>query len=407
MKKEELKEICLSESDDFENAKIIYEELYLCYFVRKKDKKPTVESFDFERNAGVYINMLVERIRNYSFRIEKFNRFKIRHPDRIINAPDEVDRLGEFWICVKYIKPYLMGRLRTRDDLIQTPDNLFPRLFVNNMACQDGKGSSETMRRLSFALSQAHILYGNEFYVLQYDMKKFYDNIEHNVAKKLFSELPRCAYKTVCNIIDSYHCTRDNDDCYAIRENPNGEYGVPKGTLISQWVGVMLLDPLDKFITERLGAFFGIRYMDDGVYFFRTKYEARDSLMAINKYIESHKLGIKFNEEKTSYYKASRGINFCGWFYKVMPDHTVIKRLITDKKKEQYGNFKTIQHMYKYEYISLEQAFAKIRGIFCHLNKGDTFRLRLYYQKRFSLSHDKGTDLQEVYNEEEKSFELF
>ena len=48
MKKEELKEICLSESDDFENAKIIYEELYLCYFVRKKDKKPTVESFDFE-----------------------------------------------------------------------------------------------------------------------------------------------------------------------------------------------------------------------------------------------------------------------------------------------------------------------------------------------------------------------
>lgn len=404
MKKEELSAIGISESDDFENAAIIYKELYICYFVRKKEKKETEESFDFERSAGEYISKLVDRIMNYSFRIEKFRHFKIHNPDRIINAPDETDRLGEYWLCQKYIIPYLMGLIRQKTELVQTDLNLFPRLYVNNMACQEGKGTSETMRRLSFALSQAHVMYGNEFYVFQYDIKKFYDNISHEAAKELFKDLPLCAYKTVCNVIDSYHCNADNTDCYAVRDNPYGVYGFPKGTLVSQWVGVMILDKLDRYLTSGGKSFFGIRYMDDGVFFFRSKYEARSAMEYTMRYLEKAGLGIRINMKKSCYYKASRGINFCGWFYKIMPDHSVIKRIASHKKKEQYGKFKTIQHLYKYDYITFDQAIVKMRGIFAHLDKGDTFRLRRYYQERFYLTHGNKNQrlIEEEHNEKEK-----
>lgn len=402
MNKNELHEIGICESDTFEDAAIIYKELYICYFVRRKQKRETEESFEFARNAGVYIDELVRRLTDYSFRIEKFNKFKIHNPERIINAPDEIDRLGEFWLCHKYVKSYLMGLLKPRDDLIQTDINLFPRLYVNNMACQEGKGSAETMRRMDLALSQAHILYGNDFYVFQYDVKKFYDNIAHDVAKELFKELPLCAYKTLCNVIDSYKCTADDPNCYAIKDNPDRTYGLPKGTLVSQWVGVKLLDDLDRALSELRGAIFEIRYADDCLCFFRTKYEARHAMEFTQKYLERANLGIKLNSEKTSYYKVSRGINFCGWNYMVMPDHTVIKRLITKKKKEQYGEFKDIQHLYRNNIITYEQVVSKYRGIFAHLSHGDTFRLRRYYQNRFYLSHNKKHD-KEDYNEKEKN----
>ena len=68
------------------------------------------------------------------------------------------------------------------------------------------------------------------------------------------------------NVIDSYKCTANNPNCYAIKDNPDRTYGLPKGTLVSQWVGVKLLDDLDRALSELRGAIFEIRYADDCLY---------------------------------------------------------------------------------------------------------------------------------------------
>lgn len=378
----------ISESDEFEDKKIIYDELYICYVARKQKKRETLESFHFSSNAGQLIDELVERIVHGDFKIQSFHQFYIFNPKRLINAPDEVDRLGEFWLCEKYIKPYLKGELSPDKSLVKSNDNLFPRLYTNNVACQKGKGSAEAMRRLAYALSQAHILYG-DFYVIQYDIKKFYDNIEHEAAKDLFKELPKCAYTMTSNIIDSYSCSVNTPECYAARKNPQKSYGMPKGTLISQWTGVMLLDPLDRLIDDTDNVLFTMRYCDDCVTLVKTKKDAVNVLNLVKNYLRDNELGIELNEKKTAYYPISRGVNFCGFRYTVMPDHSVIKRILWHKKKEQYGEFKTIQYLYRNEIITFQEAMDRYRGIFAHLNKGDTYRLRRYYQERFYLSHNK------------------
>jgi hypothetical protein len=225
--------------------------------------------------------------------------------------------------------------------------------------------------------------------VVQLDIKKFYDNMNHEAVKKLFEGLPKCAYKTICNIIDSYHSTPDMPECYAYDTDPTGVYGMPKGTLISQWAAVLMLDPVVRLLADSVNCLYAMSYMDDILAIFPDKYSARSAFNAAQKYLSDHALGIKFNERKSQCYKITRGINFCGFRYMLMEDHSVIMRELTNKKKGMYGNFKSIQYNYKYGYIDGERAAAKIRGMFAHLERGDTYRLRKYCQERFYLSHNK------------------
>ena len=47
--------------------------------------------------------------------------------------------------------------------------------------------------------------------------------------------------------------------------------GIPLGFYISQWLANYILEPLDKFITEKLGLKDFVRYMDDMIFFDNAK----------------------------------------------------------------------------------------------------------------------------------------
>lgn len=63
-----------------------------------------------------------------------------------------------------------------------------------------------------------------------------------------------------------------------------------------------------------------------------------------------------------------------------------------------------IMHLYKYDYITFEQAIAKMKGMFAHLDKGDTSRLGRFYRERFYLTHGNKNQrlIEEEHNEKEK-----
>lgn len=61
--------------------------------------------------------------------------------------------------------------------------------------------------------------------------------------------------------------------------------GIPLGFYISQWLANYLLEPLDKFITEKLGIKKYMRYMDDMVFFDNAKKVLHKVIEEIQKFI--------------------------------------------------------------------------------------------------------------------------
>lgn len=61
--------------------------------------------------------------------------------------------------------------------------------------------------------------------------------------------------------------------------------GIPLGFYISQWLANYLLEPLDKYIVEKLGFDKFIRYMDDMVIMSNSKKKLRQAIIEIKKFL--------------------------------------------------------------------------------------------------------------------------
>lgn len=109
------------------------------------------------------------------------------------------------------------------------------------------------------------------FYVFKYDIRHFYDSIDHDVLKnKLARKINDRRYlELLFNLIDSY---------------PDG---LPKGYYSSQWFANFYLLELDHYIKNELRAPYYMRYMDDCVILSRNKKELRKMKEAIENYLNN------------------------------------------------------------------------------------------------------------------------
>lgn len=345
----------------------IYTELFEIWADRIKTKTYTYEAFEFERNAGAEMRRQAKMLSDLSWHCSGYNTFEIHHPDREINAPLYADRIGQAWIVEKYIKPYVT-----------------PLVMPNNMACQDGKGSYETLKRVKEALDLTYKKYGKSFWVFQYDMEGYYDNLNHAVIKDQYSGMPPKGFQLLCNIVDGWH----SEDCYALKRNPDGTYGRPKGCLPSQWDGVLYLNDLDWLILELFKPELIIRYMDDCIVLLRTKEECIELYHFIEDYLNKKEMGIRMHPRKTYYAPISRGFNFCGWHYAMSNSGKVIIHLKQSKKREMYDKFEALQEAYKNGKLSYKEVTARMKGHMNYLKWGNTGRLRKYISERFVFSRD-------------------
>ena len=98
--------------------------------------------------------------------------------------------------------------------------------------------------------------------------------------------------------------------------------GIPLGFYISQWLANYLLEPLDKFITEKLGIKKLTRYMDDMVFFENSKKKLHMAVQEVRKFIgRRFRLKLKGNYQvcKFDYEKAGkkigRPLDFMGFVF--------------------------------------------------------------------------------------------
>lgn len=351
------------------DSDVIYEELFWIWRNRVKTKHYTFEAYEFERNAGVYLSDSAKRLASCEWSPSKTHDFWIHNPDRLIHAHSYVDRIVEAWITEKYIKSYVA-----------------PKVLEENMACQKGKGTDKLITLVKQKLTELYREYGYDFYFFQYDIEGYYDNLSHDMIKQQFSGLNETGRCLINNVIDSYHS--DNEESYAFCTDPLHWYGIPKGTLPSQWVGMLYLNELDHLLLRAPNCLGGARYVDDSISFYKTKEDCRNAQRMAERYLAENQMGIRLHPRKTNYAPMNRGFNLCGWHYEIKPSGKILMHIKQSKKKEMKSDLRHLQKQYARGEISIVEVNDAFRGRMNHLEKGDTYHLRKYLCRQFPFQRD-------------------
>ena len=152
-----------------------------------------------------------------------------------------------------------------------------------------------------------YISEGN-WYAIDMDMEKFLDTVNHS---KLIEILSRTIDdKRVLSLIHKYL----NAGVVVEHKFEATEQGVPQGSPLSPLLSNIMLNELDKELTNRGHRF--VRYADDMVILCKSRRGAERVKRSITHFIESN-LFLKVNKEKTQVIYLSK-IKFLGYsFYKV------------------------------------------------------------------------------------------
>lgn len=137
------------------------------------------------------------------------------------------------------------------------------------------------------------------------DIRHFYDNIRIDILMK----------ELAIRIKDDWFL-------YIIRLCLKGfKKGIPLGFYISQWLANYILEPLDKFISEKLGFKKFMRYMDDMVFFDNAKKKIHKAIAAIKSFIgRRFRLKLKQNYQVCRFYYEGkriigRALDFMGFLF--------------------------------------------------------------------------------------------
>ena len=213
---------------------------------KKRQKKYCLENID----------TLIPQMKEYA---ERFHHFKhreiniydgIRRKERVIIVPSLKEQILHHMI-INILKPiFLKSMYRHSYGSIPDRGGFLGKNYVKKWITKDIK---------------------NTKYVLKMDIKKYFDNVSHDVLKKKLSKIIRD--KKLLSVLNEIIDTT--------------EKGIPLGFYTSQWFANFYLTSLDHYIKEKLGATYYIRYMDDMVVFGSNKRKLHEIRKQILEYLNA------------------------------------------------------------------------------------------------------------------------
>ncbi len=295
-----------------------------------------------ESTAGYYLNrlkntyILRKELLSGTYRISPYLWFTITEPKkRDIYASYIKDRQFQHALVDLVLYPAVVNRF-----------------IPGNCACQVGKGTMYCIDLFLSLLRAYSRINGNNGYVLQCDIRKFFPSTEHDVACenvrqyvdqktaracedviRSFAEIElakllmetgmekRLAHRAghrVSNYLiygGSFRqavqgLTPERVQAIKERIQSGGFKGVGLGSQVIQTTQVTLLEGLDRYITETLGIAVYVRYMDD----FILVHESKDYLSYCREKIKEFLAGLRLVlNPKTQLYRLSRGIILLHW----------------------------------------------------------------------------------------------
>lgn len=281
-----------------------FKNLNKAYKKARKGKRNQNECIEFTLNLNQNLLELEKSIKNRTYTMGGYYSFYVTDPKkRLINALHFSDRVVQHVLCDEILGPLLE-----------------PRLIYDNAACRKSKGTHFALKRLT----QFFVSYIKEYslngYILRFDIKKFFDNIEHDILKeKLRKVIKNEGVLWLLDlIIDSYESTTGK--------------GLPLGNQTSQWFAIFYLDDMDRLITEKLEIKAFSRYMDDGVMLCCSKLVLQDVQKAMEDFARE-KLKISFNS-KTQIFPFKNGVDYLGFHFKITNTGKVIRKVRRATKKK-------------------------------------------------------------------------
>ncbi len=348
---------------------------------RKTKHRNKIVKFDlfYSVNVNAIYNELVKR----KYKHSSYNIFLIKEPKyRIVMSEGIKDKIINHLVSNKFLKPAL-----------------YPKLIEENVATRVGKGTNAAIVLCKKYFLRMMTKYKN-FYILKFDISKYFYNIDHEILKGMIAEIytdPEVV-KILYEVIDSTDADYINgeiDKCVereinklsaiggkerekAIQELKRIPYyykgkGLGIGSLSNQIFAIFYLNKLDHFIKENLHIKEYVRFMDDGIIFS----ESKEYLKEVKKEIERilGELKLKLND-KTAIYSSKGGFEFVGYRF-ICKNGRLLIRIKNQTKRRMKRKFLVLG---KYDEEKLERVKASYNGM---LNYCTT---RSFYNKNYKIN---------------------
>ena len=218
------------------------------------------------------------------------------------------------YFTIRYPKERAIMSISFRDRVYQRSLNdvgIYPAMsksfIYDNAACQKGKGADFARNRFKCHLQRYYRKHGADGYVLKMDVRGYYPNMRHDVAKETFKRrLDPEVYQRAEAILDSFP----------------GEVGFNPGSQIIQIAGISVLDGIDHYIKERLRVRHYLRYMDDMLIVGNNRSELEQIWKDVDKRLQE--IGFELHPTKTRIIPIRDGIMFLGFEYRLTETGKVI-----------------------------------------------------------------------------------
>lgn len=299
------------------------ENLIRSQYTAQKGKKQRGEVKAFNDSINENMAFLYEILSEETFEPGKYRVKKIFDPKErdIMIAPFFPDRIIHHCV-INVLAPH------------------WYHIFIGNTyACIKGRGIHKCMEDVHKALVTDK---AGTKYCLKIDIRKFYDNVDHAVLKKIirYSIADESLLRLLDKIIDS-----------------NGkEKGLPIGNFTSQYLANLYLAYFDHWVKEYLGLEYYYRYMDDIVVLAASKAKLHYILDAFSLYLGAElKVEIKHNWQ--IFPVDDRGIDYVGFkqnHYGILLRKGILlrfyKKLEATKEKYDIKSEADIKHLFPSEY---------------------------------------------------------
>jgi RNA-directed DNA polymerase len=169
-------------------------------------------------------------------------------------------------------------------------------LVDDTFACRKGKGTLAAVARC-----QQHV---QRFpWYAKLDIRKYFASIDHAILKAQLRR--RFASRPLLRLLDRI---------IAAHQEVPGR-GLPIGSLTSQWFANTYLNPLDRFLLESQHVRGLVRYMDDFLFWDRSRERIREVVQEVRAFLQGE-LHLAVNDP-VPIQRSARGVTLCG--YRVYP----------------------------------------------------------------------------------------
>ena len=260
---------------------------------------------------------LQEDLRTGQYEVRKTIDFRINERGKIrdINAPAIRDRVIQKVLCQQILIPQLSKPL-----------------IYDNYASLRNRGTSFARKRIDVLLHKYLRKYGSDGYILQIDIKKYFNSIDHEILKEMIHKRIH-EPQEVMDLID-----------YVVDTSSIGDKGLNLGAEAPQIFAIYYLNDLDNYIKTVKGVKYYGRYMDDMFIISDSKEELRQLLEEIK--IQLSKVKLSVNDRKTHITTLKHGFTFMQVKYNIV-GQKIIKRPTRAKIVRERRRLKRYKRKYE------------------------------------------------------------